>query len=286
MSCDFLRVLVYFFKGQKMEDLYKKTMSSFSNNTLWVKRSKPNPHARFRLFCFPYAGGGASLFRNWANRLPSEVEVCAVQLPGREDRLAEPAFTHMPLLIESLAHALYPYLQDKPYAFFGHSMGAFVSFELVRYLRRQHHTGPAQLFVAAQRAPQLPDLEPPVHALPDHEFIEELRNLNGTPVEILQNAEVLEVTLPLLRADFAICETYQYVAGEPLLCPIFASGGIDDDKVGYDKLTAWHEQTRASFMLDMFPGNHFFLNSSQAELLQMLSHRLMPLLRHLPHYYS
>ncbi|HEU5226874.1 MAG TPA: thioesterase II family protein [Ktedonobacteraceae bacterium] len=256
-------------------------MSGLSRNTLWVKCSKPNPQACFRLFCFPYAGGGASLFRNWANRLPGEVEVCAVQLPGREDRLAEPAFTRMLPLIEALASALSPYLQDKPCAFFGHSMGAFVSFELARYLRKHHtHAGPLQLFVSAQRAPQLPDPEPPIHALPDNELIEELRDLNGTPTEILQNVEVLELTLPLLRADFAICETYHFIPGAPLLCPIFACGGIDDKDIDREKISAWREQTQGSFTLRMFPGDHFFLHRSQTELLQAIYQQLTSLLRY------
>lgn len=148
------------------------------------------------------------------------------------------------------------------------------------------HAGPLQLFVSAQRAPQFPDPEPPVHALPDNEFIEELRNLNGTPTEILQNAEVLEITLPLLRADFAICETYRYIPGEPLLCPIFACGGIDDEKIDNEKISGWREQTRGSFMLRMFPGDHFFLHSSQAALLQALSHQLLSLLRYAPQRYG
>jgi len=138
-------------------------MPGLSRKTLWVKCAKSHPQARFHLFCFPYAGGGASLFRHRANRLPSEVEGCTVQFPGREDRLTEPAFTRMPPLVEALANALFPSLQDKPYAFFGHSMGAFVSFELVRSLRTQQHalTGPLQLFISAQRAPQIPDSDPP-----------------------------------------------------------------------------------------------------------------------------
>jgi medium-chain acyl-[acyl-carrier-protein] hydrolase len=262
-------------------------MANISMNTFWVKRSKPNPQARLGLFCFPHAGVGASIFRAWADHLPCEVEVCAVQLPGREDRLAETPFARMPQLIEPLARALGPCLQENPYAFFGHSMGAFVSFELARYLRKYHQTGPLRLFVAAQRAPQLPDLEPPVYALPDKEFIEELRRLNGTLVEILQNADVMEIALPLLRADFALVETYQYTAGDPLLCPISAFGGLNDEKVSRDKLDAWREQTRASFGLRMFPGNHFFFNRSQAELLQTVSYELMSFLRYpSPRHYS
>ena len=190
----------------------------------------------------------------------------------------EVPFTRMPPLISSLARALYPYLQAKPYAFFGHSMGSLVSFELARYLRKKHYAGPVQLLVAAHRAPQIPWPNPPVHALPDKEFIEELHRLNGTPVEILQNAEMLEIALPMLRADFAVCETYRYVPEDPLACPIFAGGGLDDDEISPDDLAAWHEQARSSFTLRMFPGNHFFIDSSREALLRAITRELMPFL--------
>lgn len=243
--------------------------------TPWVKSPNPNLQARFRLFCFPHAGGGASLFRNWADLLPREVEVCAVQLPGREDRLREPPFTRLPQLIESLAHALQPYVQERPYAFFGHSMGGYISFELARYLRSHLHTGPSQLFIAATRAPQLPDRDPPVHALPEKEFIEKLHQLNGTPIEILQNPEILEIALPLLRADFAVCETYSYLVEYPLSCPICVYGGTDDKEVTYADMAAWSEHTQASFKQLMFPGDHFFFSRNPTDLLQVISRELM-----------
>ncbi len=249
-------------------------MPGLSINTPWVKYSKPRPQAHFRLFCFPHAGKGASLFSRWSDELPDEIEVCAVQLPGREDRISELPFTHMPLLIRSLAYALYPHFQTKPYAFFGHSMGGTVCFELARHLQKHHYPGPAQLFIAAQQAPQLVNSDPPTHNLPDKEFIGELRRLNGTPIEILQNAEVLEIALPLLRADFAICETYQYIVEDPLTSPIFVAAGLDDNDISYDKLTAWREQTQASFTLRMFAGDHFFLENSRKALLQAISHRV------------
>lgn len=250
--------------------------STVPMKTLWVKCSNPNPQARFRLFCFPHAGGGASLFRRWPGLLSREIEVYAVQLPGREDRLKEPPFTRLPPLVEALAHALQPYLYEKPYAFFGHSMGGFISFELARYIRsHQFHTAPRQLFIAATRAPQLPDPDPPVHMLPEKEFIEKLYQLNGTPDEILQNPELLEFALPLLRADFAVCETYTYNAEEPLPCPISAYGGSDDKEVTSTELAAWREHTQATFKHLMFPGNHFFFSRNPTDLLHVISYELM-----------
>lgn len=185
----------------------------------------------------------------------------------------------MPPLIWALAHALHPYLDTRPFAFFGHSMGGFVSFEMARHLRAQGHPGPLQLFVAAQRAPQLPDPDPPVYHLPHAEFIEKLRTLNGTPHEVLQNAEVLEIAMPLLRADFAVCETYQYVDGPPLSSPIQAFGGVADQEISHAQLSAWHHQTTSTFSLRMFAGDHFFVDSDRDLLLRAITHDLLPFLR-------
>lgn len=254
-------------------------MARLIHRNEWVKCAKPRPRARVRLFCFPHAGGGASIYRTWADNLPEEIEVCAIQLPGREDRLAEAAFTRLPSLIWALAQGLYPYLKARPFAFFGHSMGGFVSFEMARYLRTHDHVGPLQLFVAAQKAPQLLDPDPPLHDLPDAEFIQRLRTLNGTPPEVLQNAEVLEFAMPMLRADFAVCETYQYVDEAPLTCPILAFGGVADNKISHDELAAWQQQTTSSFSLRMFSGDHFFVEMNRNILLQIIAHELLSFLK-------
>jgi medium-chain acyl-[acyl-carrier-protein] hydrolase len=245
----------------------------------WIQYWQRKSGARIRLFCFPYAGGGVSLFRTWPQSSPPEVEVCPVQLPGRENRLTEVAFSHIHPLIDTLAMALRPYL-DMPYAFFGHSMGALISFELARRLRQtEPGLEPVHLFVSGRRAPQLPDPDPPTHDLPEAEFIEELRRLKGTPEDVLQNEELLHLLLPLLRADFALCETYTYDQDKPLGCAISAFSGLQDAEVPRDVIAAWKKQTYSSFRLRLFVGGHFFVDQQQASLLRAISQDLFNSLR-------
>ena len=239
----------------------------------WLTCPKLNPQARLRLFCFPYAGGGASAFRTWSDDLPPDIEVCLVKLPGRESRLTEPLYMQLSPLVQTLAQVLVPSL-NPPFVFFGHSMGAPISFELVHELRRQMRPGPSHLFVAARRAPHIPESKPPIHRLPESEFVEELRRLNGTPEEVLQHAELMQLMLPILQADFALCETYSYTTKEPLDCPISAFGGLQDLRVSRDDLAAWRQQTRSSFALRMLPGDHFFVHNSQAPLLSAIARDL------------
>ncbi len=237
----------------------------------WISFRKPSPKTRVRLFCFPYAGAGALIFRTWSDALPADVEVCPVQLPGRGTRLMERPFTRLSPLIEALAQGLAPLL-DMPFAFFGHSLGTLVSFELARRIRKQYGVHPVRLFVSAGRAPQIPYRDPSIHTLPDKEFLAELRRLNGTPSELLDHEELMEIMLPILRADFALYETYVYSTEPPLNCPISAFGGLQDHKVKDSDLEAWRAQTSVSFSLRMFPGDHFFLK--QPLLLRALSQEL------------
>lgn len=226
-----------------------------------------------RLFCFPYAGGEALSFRDWAENLPSLVDVYAVQLPGRGGRITEPLFTSLSPLIEVIVKALLPHL-DKPFAFFGHSMGALISFELARLLSRENGLQPTHLFVSGRRAPQLADKERITYNLPEQEFIEELRRLNGTPDEVIEQPELMEVMLPIVRADFKLCQTYVYSPGPPLSCPITAFGGLEDKEVTREHLEAWREQSSATFSLRMLPGDHFFLRESEPMFLTILSREL------------
>lgn len=250
------------------------------SSTPWLAYFKPNPGARLRLFCFPYAGGSAAIYRGWAERLPKEVEVCPVQLPGRDRRIHEPAFMEASALAAACIEALQPYF-DKPFALFGHSMGALLSFEIARQLRRLGMAAPSHLFVAGRAAPHLPDLQPPKHGLPDAELIEELRRLNGTPPDILENEELMRLMLPLLRADFAVCETASYAPEPPFEFPITAMGGIHDPDVSCERLEAWREQTNGQFMRRLFPGDHFFLHTAHLHLLQAFYRDLYMLVKRL-----
>jgi medium-chain acyl-[acyl-carrier-protein] hydrolase len=219
----------------------------------WLTKFEPNDKARVRLFCFPYAGGGAYIFRGWSKGLPPTVEVCSIQLPGRQNRLKEPPLTRLSTLVERVAQAMRVYL-DKPFAFFGHSMGALVGFELARYLRREDSIEPVRLFVSGHAAPQLPAARPPIHNLPTPQFKEKLRDLNGTPEDFFEHPELMQLALPILRADFQMIETYAYTAEAPLSCPIAAFGGLKDYEVSREHLEAWREQTTAGFTLRMFDG--------------------------------
>jgi medium-chain acyl-[acyl-carrier-protein] hydrolase len=186
----------------------------------------------------------------------------------------EPPFVELPALIEVLSKALLPLFVDKPFALFGHSLGTLVSFELARHLGRNHGIRPVRLFVSAGPAPQIPHRELPVHNLPEREFLEELRRLNGTPVELLDHKELMDIVLPSLRADFALYESYRYSPEPPLDCPISAYGGLDDQHVKRRDLEGWRDQTSLSFSIRMFPGGHFFFRTAEPALLRFLAQEL------------
>ncbi|HYP39479.1 MAG TPA: thioesterase domain-containing protein [Chloroflexia bacterium] len=244
----------------------------------WVIFPKPAPLARVRLFCFPYAGGSASIFRSWPAALGPEIELGAIQLPGRERLLAKPPIGHLPSLVEALAQSMQGYA-DLPFTFYGHSMGALVAFEVARRLHAEGSRGPAHLFLSGHKAPQRPAWLPAIYHLPDEEFIQALRRLDGTPEDVLQNRELLQLLLPALRADFEIVNTYTYVAGPPLDCPISIFRSMQDTEVSQDELEAWREQTTGEFKLRMMPGGHFFLHSAYPAILQAITSDLAPVLK-------
>lgn len=252
-----------------------KTRATAVNN--WFVSPKPNPAARLRLFCFPYAGGGAAAFWKWVNYLHVDVEVCLAQLPGRGTRLLDAPYTRLPPLAETIAREMLPFT-DKPFALFGHSMGAIISFELARLLSAEQKPEPVHLFVSGCRAPQIRATDRRTYDWPEAEFVEDLRRLNGTPQEVLESPELMKLLTPLLRADFEVVQTYAYVAGPPLKCPITVFGGLQDDEVSSEHLEGWREQTTAAFTLRLFPGDHFFIHSSQPLILRALAQDLERLL--------
>jgi medium-chain acyl-[acyl-carrier-protein] hydrolase len=232
-----------------------------------------------RLFCFPSAGGGVAQLYSWFQGLPSSVELCPIQLPGREERRQEPPFRRMDVLVADVADALEAALKT-PYSLFGHSLGALVAFELARELRRRRLPLPARLFVSARVAPQLPPRFSPIHQLPDTEFIERLASRYGPiPAAVLAEPELMSMFLPVLRSDMEILETYSYTAEPPLDLDISVFGGESDAGVDKDGLSSWAEQTSTPLAIRMFPGDHFFPRVAREDFLKAMSSDLAESLR-------
>jgi medium-chain acyl-[acyl-carrier-protein] hydrolase len=239
----------------------------------WLEGHKPRPNAALRLFCFPFAGGSAASFRSWQSNLPHFIETFPAQLPGRGGRFSETPLRRLTEIVEGLGHVL-PSFLDRPFAFFGHSMGGLIAFELARWLRRERNVSPVHIFVSGRRAPQLPERDPITYDLPEPEFLQRLRSLNGTPKRVLDHPELMQLMIPMLRADFSVCETYEYRRDFPLDCPLTIFGGIEDTAYPREHLELWREHTTSSFSLHMFPGDHFFLKSAQHEMLDVIAQQL------------
>lgn len=236
------------------------------NKNPWLVVSRPLPQAPMRLFCLPYAGGGTAVYNTWHRYLPDTVELVSVRLPGRESRLMERPFTQLDALLPELGAALAE-VSDKPFALFGHSMGAMIAFELTRWLRREKRPLPAKLLVSGFRAPHLPPNRPPIHHLPNAEFIAEMKLLGGTPQEVLAHTELLDLLLPLLRADFTLVERYVWEEERPLTLPITAFGTPNDPIATPAQLAAWQQHTSGAFATHLFSGDHFYLRKQTANLL-------------------
>ena len=253
-----------------------RVMIATTPTSNWLTCPKPNPRASMRLFCFPYAGGRAAVFRTWPDELPAGIEFYVIELPSRGRRIKEPPITRIEPLVRGIAGAIEPLL-DKPFCFFGHSMGALTSFELARLLRREGRPLPLHLFVSGAVAPQFRDSHPVTFDLPEPEFLDVLRRLNGTPSEVLENEELLQLVLPTLRADFELLQVYEYADEPPFSFPITAFGGLQDKEVSPEDLEAWRVQTASTFILRNFPGDHFFLHSDRSRLLWAMSQQLVSL---------
>ena len=240
----------------------------------WFPSLQPNTSAAVRLFCFPFAGAGASMYRDWQSALPGEVEVCAVQWPGRESRLREAAFTRMTPLVSATVTAMQPLL-DRPFALFGHSLGALAAFEVAKKLRAQGLPAPKLLIVSGCKAAarHMPP-ERPTHRLPDDAFREEIARFGGTAPQVLANDELMQVIEPILRADFAVLETYLYEQTNPLQIPMLAVGGLADTLAPLDLLGEWQNETSSHFRLQALPGDHFFIQSARDELLEIIGGEL------------
>jgi len=245
----------------------------------WLVRRQPQAHSvQARLFCFSYAGGGASAYRLWGAGLPSELEVCAVQLPGREGRYREPAYTRIEQIVAALLPALRPHL-NLPFAFFGHSMGAVVASELTTALAASGGPAPQHLFVSSRRGPGIPDPDAPLSKLSDAAFVVELnRRYGGIPAEVMRDAEMMSLLLPSLRADIGALENYVAAPQMRLSVPLSVFGGSDDSRVPRAHLEAWRQVAAGEFRMRLFTGDHFYINPRRAEVLAEVSATLAPML--------
>lgn len=241
-----------------------------SGSSRWLLRYGSKPGPKFRLFCFPFAGGSGTVFRNWNKRLPRDVEVVALELPGRQRRFGEPLIRRMDQLLEVLVKEIEPLL-DVPSAFFGHSLGGTVCFELARRLRDLGKIEPRYLFVSGCGAPQTRRSEKIRHKLPDDAFVDSLVDLGGIPQGLLEHKELLSLVLPVLRADVEMIETWSFEADTPLDLGITAFGGLADPDVTSLELEAWRAQTRLGFHSVWIPGDHFFIQSNENLVLEVIA---------------
>lgn len=248
-------------------------MTGAGVTSAWTRSYAGRADAAMRLFCFPYAGGTASLFRTWHMALPEEIEPVAIQLPGRDDRFDEPPYEHMTPLVADLADVLAPLL-DSPYACYGFSMGARVALALAHELRDRGLPAPRRLFVASSAAPAL---RRPVRGWDESEegLVAYLRDLGGTPPELFDNPDLLELFLPSLRADLTVVGTCPVAATTPLDVPIRAFAGDTDVEAPPARMRDWAVETSAEFALTTLAGSHFFPEAETARMMEIIGADLL-----------
>jgi medium-chain acyl-[acyl-carrier-protein] hydrolase len=233
------------------------------------RRRNQSPDIRRRLLIFPYAGAGVGSFAHWFNLLPKEVDVCIIELPGRDRLHAEEQYPDWEQLVEGIIHLIHE-LGDVPTDFYGHSFGALIAYETARELNRAGHPEPQTLVVAAHRAPQLP---PPgkLGSLDDKSLIDALLRYGTLPAEVASDAKYVQHILPQLRADLQIYDAYVYSDSTLLECDIIVLSGICDKMLDVDLLHLWQKQTRGNMILQTFSGGHMFHAENQKSMLSYLS---------------
>jgi surfactin synthase thioesterase subunit len=235
----------------------------------WFIRPQPKLAPAARLICLPYAGGSAATYVPWAKSLPREVELIALQPPGRGSRMAETPHTQMAPLVADLMR-VFPRITDRPYVLFGHSLGSRVAFEVTLQCQLKGIPLPARLVASGSRAPYLTKSEPAIYDLPDAQFIEQLRVLDGTPEEVLNNSELIQWLLPLLRADFRIADTHR-APRNPLNCPLTVLAGTEDETVSAQEVEGWRELTSRECDIHWVTGGHFFVERNREWVLERVN---------------
>jgi medium-chain acyl-[acyl-carrier-protein] hydrolase len=236
----------------------------------WYLEYKKNPSASVRLFCFHHSGGGASSYYPWINHLSPNIEMIAVQLPGRENRFTEPLNNSMEDIIAQLSERFVTYT-DKPFFVFGHSLGALLSFEFIKSVHQAYSVYPCHMIISATKAPHLPFRMKHLSQLDDKALKEQLKMYNGIDERILYNDELLDLFLPIIKSDFSIYETYSFLESKPLPCNILALSGREDKTVNSEEIWAWEKYTEGKFERLSFPGEHFFVRDNQRQILEIIN---------------
>jgi len=242
----------------------------------WFVRYTPRGAPRLRLYCFAYAGGAASVFRDWARTLPEAIDVVAVQLPGRESRFHEAPLTRVPEVVQALVDATARELPHVPFASFGHSLGTLLSYEWALALARAGLPTPQHMVMSGRGAPHTVRPDRSAYRLPDAEFIQLLRDMQGTPEELLQDDESMRVLLPTIRADFGLAAEHTIDVPQRLPCGVTVYGGLADTHIGAAALRAWQDVSAQPIRLRQFPGGHFFLHGAQHAVLDAVARDLWP----------
>jgi medium-chain acyl-[acyl-carrier-protein] hydrolase len=259
---------------QRRKHVTKMTSTLKTVHSPWIVREPKTTATRVRLFCLPHAGGAASMYRRWQAAFPSEIEVCALQLPGRASRWSEPLVSDAHRLAEAAAEAILPHL-DQPFVLFGHSMGALLAFEVARSLRRRAQREPSLLVASGRCAPHCPAREARIAQLPEREFVERLQaRYNAIPAAVLAEPELMRFVVPLLRADLTLLENYGFISEAPLRCRVAAFGGVLDSLVPREDLEAWREQTNGSFSLRLFHTGHFFTGDAEDAVMRAVAEEI------------
>lgn len=243
-------------------------------STPWLPHAGQCEASRLRLFCFSYAGGGTAVFQRWRTQLAPQIEVCPVLTPGREGRFREDCIDDFDTMVSHIITAITPWL-DQPFAFYGHSMGSLLAHAITQQLRKKHLPKPLHLFVAAHRAPHLKYRFPSVQAASNDRVVAWLNRFQGIPEAILDNEDIMKIMLPRLRADLAVCESFQYRDTDVLDCPITAFSATEDTIVTNADIADWHTHTRAEFELIEIEGPHLFIRDSHNPCLSIIQKRLL-----------
>lgn len=239
-------------------------------DNIWFASPKKNINKKINLFCFPYAGGGISVFKQWEGLLNADAQMFIAQLPGRGRRIQDLPISDMDQLISQLAHAI-KLLLDGPAVFFGYSNGALIAFELAKRLRNEGFTNIKHIILAAKRAPNLLKIAENTFDLPKKDLIETIRRYNGTPLELIENEELLDLLLPALRSDFALSDQYKYKYDSPLDCNLTLMGSETDPYVPYGDLLRWKEHFLGQHEAISYEGDHFFLNTNMINMIDTIN---------------